>query len=111
MQKTILIVDDDPGFVADMLNGIIDKNYSISVADSLNRAINMIQCDAYDYIIANVKIPGGNSIVLKDKLRGDTKLLFMSNLESDSEFIKKSGDKFYYKLDMPNLMDLALENA
>lgn len=111
MRKKILIVDDDSGFVANMLNIIIDKNYSISVADSLNRAIEMIQFNVYDYIIANVKIPGGSSIALKDRIKGNTKLLFMSNLESDSEFIKKSGDKFYYKLDIPNLMDLALANV
>lgn len=111
MRKKILIVDDDSGFVADMLNIIVDKDYSISVADSLKRAIEMMRFNVYDYIIANVKIPGGTSFTLKEKLKGNTKLLFMSNLESDSEFIKKSGEKFYYKLDIPNLMDLALSNV
>ena len=111
MCKKILIVDDDNGFVYEIINNMINKDYSVSVAYSLSRAENILKDCNFDIILANYKIPGGNSMTLKNLTPSDTKFYFMSNIDSDSEYIKKCGELFFYKQDISYNLDKVFINA
>jgi DNA-binding response OmpR family regulator len=98
MLKNILIVDDDTNFAAKIVNNTINNHFSFCIADSLNRAKLLLKNNDFDIIIANVKVPGGNSIELKKEVQAEkTKFLFFSNIESDYSYIKDKGENCCYK--------------
>ncbi len=104
MKRKVLIVDDDSSFVSGLMSFILNKEITISIADSLKRAKFLIKNDNYDLILANVKIPGGCSLELKNEfnITSGTHFLFMSNLDSDYNFIKEKGEQCYYKYNLNN---------
>ena len=91
MQKKILIVDDDCNFVQRIMNSGT-KNNIFSVADSIHRADEILKMDRFDLIIANSKVPGGSSLALKDKVNPDTRILFMSSLDSEYNKFRERGE-------------------
>ena len=114
MSKKILIVDDDTGFVSKIMDSISGKNFCFSIADSLNRAKYLLKRNKFDLILANVKVPGGNSLQLKEKNNfspSNTNFLFMSNIDSDYNYVKSRGEECCYKYDFNNSIKALLENA
>lgn len=105
MLKNILIIDDDRDFVSKVIPKMSGCNYVFSVAGTLQRAKFLIETYKYDIILANIKVPGGNSIDLKNEIvRGlkDTQFLFMSNLDSDYNRALDNGEACYYKYEIYN---------
>lgn len=114
MAKKILIVDDDTGFVSRMLDLVGNTKHSFSVADSLNRAKYLLQKNQFDLILANVKVPGGSSLDLKNnfnKALYNPDFWFMSSLDSDYNYVVDKGEKCYHKYDYENSLKVSLENA
>ena len=114
MAKKILIVDDDTGFVSRILNLVGTSKHSFSVADSLNRARYLLGKNKFDLILANVKVPGGNSLDLKasfNKTSYNADFWFMSSLDSDYDYVVDRGEKCYHKYDYENSLRMSLENA
>jgi two-component system response regulator HydG len=103
MSIKVLIVDDDSGFVVNLMNTAINNKISISTADSLTRAKTLLKKDKYDLVLANVKIPGGCSLSLKDEIKDNTPktdFLFMSNLDADYDYINSMGEKCCHKYEI-----------
>ena len=125
MRKKILILDDDNNFVCSLLNAFREDNFSFSIADSIERALYLLKMDYYDLIIANVKVPGGNSYILKKEIKSifpTTKIIFMSSIDSDYDAILNHGEKCLHKYEMlkenfsvldtfNNNLELVLENV
>jgi DNA-binding response OmpR family regulator len=107
MSKKILIVDDDCNFVQKIMNSD-NKNNIFSTADSLKRADEILQIDRFDLIIANSRIPGGSSLLLKDKITPDTRILFISSLDSEYDKIKKKGELCYKKYELKDQYEALL---
>ncbi len=109
MKKKILIIDDDMNFVLKIVNKYCNKNFSFAIADSIERAKNIMKYNDFDIIIANVKIPGGDSLKFKKEIKNNnTKFLFMSNLESDLQYIKNNGETCYSKYELDNSLGINL---
>ena len=112
MCKNILIVDDDSNFIWQMINNIKNRYCSIATANSIDRAENILDNNDFDFVVANVTVPGGNSMCLKDHSSPDTKFLFMSNFDSTVKtFYNSFSDKCYYKQDVTGILDRALVNV
>lgn len=114
MCKNILIVDDDSGFVARIMNTFSGKSYSFSIADSLNRAKYLLKNNQFDIVLANVKVPGGNSLELKKEVKRfcpGTDLFFMSSLDSDYDLVINKGERCYHKYELDNKIGDILENV
>lgn len=113
MNKKILIVDDDMSFVNKILDSCPNSKHTYAIADSIKRARYLLSNDSFDIILANVKVPGGNSIELKSngsELK-KTSFLFMSNLDSDYDYVNNIGEKCYYKYDFDKSLKVYLENV
>ncbi|MCK4797168.1 MAG: hypothetical protein KAT05_07285 [Spirochaetes bacterium] len=115
MLKKILIVDDDSSFVVRVMNSISSgARFCFSIADSLKRAKYLLNNDKFDLILANVKVPGGNSLELKKEviaIAPDTNFLFMSSIDADYDFIKNKGEKCYHKYELNNTIGALFKNA
>jgi len=111
MCRKVLIVDDDYSFICNLVNSQPDCGMSFSIADSLNRANDMLNRDNFDLIIANSKIPGGSSLSLKNKIPSDTEILFLSSLDSEYNKIKDSGEKCYHKYNLGNRFEVLFSNV
>lgn len=114
MSKNILIVDDDITFVYKIINTIGNKDYFFSTADSLKKAEYLINNDNFDIVLANIKVPGGNTIILKKVIKSGsikTIFLFMSNVDSDYNFIKNLGENCCHKYDIFNSLKVILNYA
>jgi DNA-binding NtrC family response regulator len=114
MNKKILIVDDDMSFVNKILDSCPSCKHTYAIADSIKRAKYLLSNDSFDIILANVKVPGGNSMELKSDSSNElknTSFLFMSNLDSDYENVNNSGEKCYYKYDFDKSLKVYLENV
>lgn len=114
MCKRILILDDDFNFICRMMNNSIIKDFSFSVADSITRALELLAIESFDFILANVKVPGGSSLDIKEKLKElspETHMVFMSGIESDYNFVTASGEVCYKKQDLNNTIPGELFSA
>lgn len=97
MCKKLLIVDDDSAFVYQLMNNFMKMDLSISLAESLSTAKNMINNICYDIILANTRVPGGNSFTLKTETDNKTKMLFMSELKIEIDKFRSIGEKCLVK--------------
>lgn len=101
MCKKVLIVDDDVNFTMNVLNNyLVSVNCSVSIADSLDIANDMLSHGLYDMVLASCKVPGGDSYSLKSKIKKtspDAKVVFMSSFETEGDFLKSKGENFIYK--------------
>ena len=115
MSKRVLIVDDDSGFVARIMDSTLTNGkYCFSIADSLKRARYLIKNYKFDIILANVKVPDGNSLDLKKEfmaLIASIPFLFMSGIDSDYNYIKNNGEQCYHKYELNNSIYELLESA
>ena len=64
MCKNVLIVDDDAGFVWQIMNNIQNRDCSIATANSLLTAEHILDNNKFDVVVANVNVPGGSSLEL-----------------------------------------------
>jgi DNA-binding response OmpR family regulator len=110
MSKKILIVDDDCNFVQKLMNSG-NFNFVFSVADSIKRANDLLLIDKFDLIIANSKVPGGSSLILKNNLSSDTRILFVSGMDSEYNRIKECGEVCYKKYDLNSKFEAIFSNV
>ncbi len=105
--RNMLIVDDDKNFVMRILNKIKGKNIGVSFADTLKRALFLVKNNKYDFVLANVKIPGGNSLILKKNNNNfdDTIFYFMSSIDSDYNLASQCGEICIYKYNIENTIE------
>lgn len=111
--KSLLIVDDDREFVLRFIEQVGRKGVMISFADTLEKANFLINNNKFDYIFANVKIPGGNSLVLKNNFNKNNlekpQIYFMSNIEKFNKKINEIGERCFYKNEITTKIDSLLQ--
>lgn len=96
MCTKVLIIDDDSGFVFSLMNRFVEQDYAFSLAESIGRAKVMLENNKFDVVLANSRVPGGYSYSLKDEIKSfypDTRMIFMSSIDSDYEKLKKLGEE------------------
>lgn len=92
MYKKVLIVDDDANFAFSLMNKVVNYDCGISLAESIGRAKTMLKNNHYDIVVANFRVPGGFSYILKEEISSDTRILFMSSMTGDYERLNKMGE-------------------
>lgn len=108
----ILIIDDDINFISKILNKYSNENHSFAIADSLDRAKHIIKYNDFDIIITNFRIPGGDSLKFKQEFKNSNiKFLFISNFDTDLQYIKKNGERCYFKYELDNFLRIDLNNV
>ena len=69
MQKTILLVEDDPDS-QEMLSLILtDEGFSVITAEDGQQALNLIACASPDLVITDIEMPNLDGIELIKRLR------------------------------------------
>jgi DNA-binding NtrC family response regulator len=114
MAKDILIIDDDRIFIQNILDSFACMDCTFSLADSVNHAEILLESNHYDIILANVKMPGGNSLILKKKVKEktpETSFLFMSGMSSDYNHLRELGEECYYKSELNDTFEYLINNG
>jgi two-component SAPR family response regulator len=114
MAKKILIIDDDNGFVSKLIGIDLDCKFNFAFADSLKRAKLLVTNYNFDLILANVKVPDGNSYEFKKEVmfnKPQTHFLFMSGIEADYNDICRKGEKCLHKFELNDLIEGILADA
>jgi len=63
----ILVVDDEPG-VRKLLTNILEENYLVLTADSVDAALRSLGQTPVDVVVSDVKMPGDDGLVLLEKV-------------------------------------------
>lgn len=66
---TVLIVDDDEGVRTALGNWIRRLGYQTSLADSAEAALQVLDAEAIDVAVCDVRMPGADGIWLVDRMR------------------------------------------
>jgi two-component system alkaline phosphatase synthesis response regulator PhoP len=70
-QKKVLIVDDEPDFVAMLKENLEDEGYSIEVAYNGVEAINKVKANPPDAIVLDVMMPEKDGFQVCSELKND----------------------------------------
>ena len=60
--KRILVVDDDPSVADLMMRFLQPHGYEVDAAFSGGQAVGMLQANAYDLVVSDVRMPNGSGI-------------------------------------------------
>ena len=91
--KKILIVDDEPGIISVVKEDLELDNYEVETASSGNEALEILRREHFDFIISDVRMPGGDGkdlILGLKEMKRDIPILFMSGF---SEFTVEEAKK------------------
>lgn len=111
MIKNLLIVDDDYSFIKEVMNSEKADVFTLSFADSVKRAIDMLSCQNFDLVAANLRVPGGNSLKIKNSISEKSKVLFFSSMDSDYENLRNSGEICLHKYDLRDKIEVLYNYA
>ncbi len=113
-ERRFLVVDDE----ADMANilqvGLSRKGNAVDTAGNIEDALQLAQTRYYDYIITDMKMPGGNGIDLYRKLCAispsySTRVVFLTGDTSNPstiQFLEKEGLPYFSKpFDLESMHD------
>lgn len=68
MQKKILVVDDEP-MIREILKECFEAaGFSVDEAINGREAFRMVQCHAYDCVLSDIRMPGGDGLELAQKI-------------------------------------------
>ena len=74
-QKKLIIIDDDPDFVAGIKSVLETANYSVDVAYNPKEGFKALQTNRYDLLLLDIMMGrGAEGVALARKIRKDTKL-------------------------------------
>jgi DNA-binding NtrC family response regulator len=68
-KKFILFVDDDPEMRKALLDGLSHNGYSVSLAESANEALRVLDQKPFDLVVTDVKMPGQDGFHLLNTLK------------------------------------------
>jgi PAS domain S-box-containing protein len=80
-----LVVDDEPDVTTILRTGLSRKGHLVDTAGNIGDALRLAEKNQYDFIITDIKMPGGSGIDLYKKLR-------LSNSASARRMIFLTGD-------------------
>ena len=93
--RTVLIVDDDAG-IRQILGSLVRRlGYQVTLADSAEAALQVMDAEAIDVAVCDVRMPGADGIWLVDRIRerhpGVPAILATGVREMDSCFTLRPG--------------------
>jgi len=69
MDEKILIVDDDDEVRALCEDSLAEEEYQVITSGSAEEALNLIQNDAYQVVLSDIRMPGMDGLMLFEELR------------------------------------------
>jgi len=74
-KRKLLIIDDDPDYVAGIKSILEKANYSVNAAHNPKDGFQMLQAQSYDLLLLDIMMGrGAEGVALARKIRKDTKL-------------------------------------
>ncbi len=114
MSANILLVDDDPDFVALLRTALRGKGYTVATANNVRDGLTLTRTSPVDLILLDVMMPGQDGGVLAQTIKQDARLaeipvIFLTALVSPAEAQKRAalGDRELYiskPVNLPELM-------
>jgi DNA-binding NtrC family response regulator len=87
----VLLIDDDPIILLDMMYELIDYGYYIKITTRPMEALKIYEINKFDAVITDFNMPGINGLDLMKKIREvdqKAKVIIMSG-NDDSELVKE----------------------
>lgn len=113
MNANVLLVDDDPDFVALIRTALRGKGYEVVTASNVREGLAKARTSPVDLILLDVMMPGQDGGVLAQTIKGDARLadtpiIFLTSLVSPGEAQRRAaqGSKEVYLSKPVNLPDL-----
>ena len=105
MKSRILVVDDEPEVAAILQVGLSRKGNLVDTAGNIVDALKLAEKNQYDFIITDIKMPGGSGIDLYKKLCVmnpvfTTRVVFLTGDTSNPstiQFLEKEGLTYFSK--------------
>jgi heterodisulfide reductase subunit A2 len=69
MGKTILVVDDEAIVRESIKDWLKDAGYDVSMADSGEQAIQLVQKQKFDFVVMDVRLPGKTGIATLQEIK------------------------------------------
>jgi len=69
MKRKILLVDDEIAFVNSMSKLLRAKGYEVSAAGSGQQAVGLLECENFDVVVLDLKMPGMNGIATLNEIK------------------------------------------
>ena len=113
MKATILLVDDDPDFVALLQKLLQGEGYDVATATNVRNGLEKARTVPVDLILLDVMMPGQDGGVLAQTIKSDARLakipiIFLTSLVSPAEAQQRatSGEKNMYMAKPVNVPEL-----
>ena len=68
--KTILVVDDDDAIRTLLKNELLDEGYQVLTATNAREALKMVQEEALDLVILDIRMPGMDGLEALPRILG-----------------------------------------
>jgi signal transduction histidine kinase len=83
----VLVVDDEPEFVAVVRDALVQAGHAVSAADDGDDAMNKVAHDDFDVILMDLGLPKRNGLEVVRAMRGegiDSKIVLMTGWDGDA---------------------------
>jgi signal transduction histidine kinase/CheY-like chemotaxis protein len=86
-QLRILVVDDEPEFVAVLRDALLQSGHEVAAADGADEAMNRVAHDDFDVILMDLGLPKRNGLEVIRAMRGEgisSKIVLMTGWDSEA---------------------------
>ena len=96
MSTRLLIIDDDVDLCRGLADILSDAGYRVETANDAFAGLEMIEKDAFDVILLDIKLPGMNGIELLRRLRRNPPKgrIFIVSGAPDAEELLSAGEVY-----------------
>ena len=116
-RRPILIVEDEPELGRVLLESLSQNGYSAHLAESAEKALNLIGQKAFDLIVSDIRLPHMNGLQLLDHVRGyshPTPVILMTgfgSVQNAVEAMRKGAFDYLLKPFSLETLEQGIENA
>jgi two-component system alkaline phosphatase synthesis response regulator PhoP len=93
MQKKLLIIDDDPDYIAGIKSILETANYAVEVAHNPKAGYQLVQSKPFDLVLLDIMMGrGAEGVIVARKIRNDKNsrnipILFMTSIREQIDFL------------------------